>query len=493
MLDVARLARSLREAAHRVFDGRTAYASDEEAITATLSLLETHLLHGRTVYASWTTRLADYLGQLEERLSLTRRSPELAAALRTLRGQLLSADPASKDEIDAAERRLLSEWGSLSARLNGDPALTDTERQVLARELLEAEQLRCEGRMGTGLQRDATQHARITASKLEAYLVDRFDDPSIRVKAFQPLPGGYGKETILFRTEGRAFSGDYVMRRDRDTPTVDNDCHRITKEAPVIRAAFTNGFPVPEVMWCDAVHELLPGGDFLIMKKAPGKGGGNVFGAAGMVQDSLQSVLATCVGKLHALPQQRELGFISDGIKPDLWDMTLQQVTTRYITAYRDLYIAEMIEPTPAVLGMFGYLLSNVPAAPGKPVLLHGDIGFHNLILDDGNLSAVIDWEFAHIGDPAEDIGYIANTVGNSLHWDRFIASYMQAGGAQIDKERLLFFRVWGHLRNLAACQLSTNAYDLGRLDDLRIAHVGHSMTPMFLNAIRDVMDAPPG
>ena len=68
---------------------------------------------------------------------------------------------------------------------------------------------------------------------------------------------------------------------------------------------------------------------------------------------------------------------------------------------------------------------------------------------------------------------------------------YQQAGGMAIDPERLRFFRIWGHLRNLTACQLSTNAYEIGRLHDIKIAHVGHSMTPMFLNAIRSVFDRP--
>jgi aminoglycoside phosphotransferase (APT) family kinase protein len=491
LLDIPRLVGALNQACHRVIGDRHVYASDEEAIAATLALMETRLVRGRENFDAWTGRLASYLGTLTSRLDLPGCAPDLADDLESLRERLLAADPQGKAELDAAEKSLLTAWGLLSARLNADARLPQDERDRMAVELAEAELLRTQERMGVGGLSGAADDTEITAERLAAYLADRFDDASIEVSQFRRLPGGYGKETTLFSVHGRAFSGDYVMRRDRDTPTIDNDCHRIANETPVIQAVFARGFPAPEAMWCDTEHALLKGGDFLIMKRAPGTAGGDVFGSSGKVSDALTSLLATSVGRLHSLPQMRDLGDLTSGIHSALWDKSCKEVTTAYITSFRDLYLQEMAEPSPAVLGLFGYLLTNVPDAPGKPILLHGDVGFHNFIVDDGELSAVVDWEFAHIGDPADDIGYIANTVGGSLDWGRFLELYKQAGGIEIDPERLRFFRIWGHLRNLTACQLSTNAYEIGRLHDIKIAHVGHSMTPMFLNAIRSVFARP--
>lgn len=491
MLDIPRLTKALNQACHRIVGDKIGYATDEEAVAATLALMETRLLHGREVFDRWTLRLDTYLSGLPSRLSLDTAAPDLADELARLRRAIAAADPRGKVALDEAERHLLKAWGLLSAQLNGDDRLPQDERDRMAVELAEAEMLRTEERMGKTVLERGSDSTDITADSLTGYLADRFDDPTIRVSEFKRLPGGYGKETTLFTVQGVQFAGDYVMRRDRDTPTIDNDCHRIANETPVIEAAFAKGFPAPEAMWCDTEHALLPGGDFLIMRRAPGTTGGDVFGSAGQVSDDLTRLLADSVGKLHSLPQMRELGNLTSGIRDDLWDMSCKEVTTHYITSFRDLYLAEMVEPTPAVLGLFGYLLNNVPDAPGEPRLLHGDIGFHNFIVDNGALSAVVDWEFAHIGDPADDIGYIANTVGTSLDWDRFMRLYKEAGGHDIDSERLRFFRIWGHLRNLTASQLSTNAYETGRLHDIKIAHVGHSMTPMFLNAIRSVFARP--
>jgi aminoglycoside phosphotransferase (APT) family kinase protein len=45
-----------------------------------------------------------------------------------------------------------------------------------------------------------------------------------------------------------------------------------------------------------------------------------------------------------------------------------------------------------------------VPAWDGPPVWLHGDIASGNLLVEDGRLSAVIDWGALGVGDPACDL-----------------------------------------------------------------------------------------
>jgi hypothetical protein len=94
----------------------------------------------------------------------------------------------------------------------------------------------------------------LTQDSLQAYLRNRFDDPQLRVTAFRPLAGGFGKLTYLFDVSARELDGGYVMRRDLDDPTFDNDCHRIAKEYALIRAVHALGFPAPEALWLDCEH-----------------------------------------------------------------------------------------------------------------------------------------------------------------------------------------------------------------------------------------------
>ncbi|WP_327753867.1 phosphotransferase family protein (plasmid) [Sphingobium sp. SJ10-10] len=483
----ARLLRSLNQTAANIYGPDVAYASDEEAMLASLKILEVREVHADHLFGGWRDRLLGQLAGLAERLNLAASAPELFARLEAVRASLSSV-PDDPGRREALQQAVMRDWSRLVEALTSDARIPAGERVKIVFETADAELTRIDELCG-GLLPDAQQEdTAVTPERLQRYLVDRFTDDNLRVVDFRPLPGGYGKETILFAVEGDALSGAFVMRRDRDEPTMDNDCHRVVKEYPVIRTAYDHGFPAPEALWVDTDHKLLPGGDFLVMTRAPGTSGGNVHGASGTVDQALVTLLAGSVARLHQLPPMRELGDLTNGIATDLWDLPIGEVTRRYIESIRDLYLSEMAMPSPAVLALYGWLLDNVPDAPGRPVLLHGDIGFHNFIVDDGRLSAVVDWEFSHIGDPADDVGYVRNTAGASLDWSAFMAAYCAAGGPDLDEERVRFFQIWGHVRNLTASQLTTNCFETGRLTELKLGHVGHSMMAGFLRPIRDMM-----
>src|SRR3981081_4692632 len=45
--------------------------------------------------------------------------------------------------------------------------------------------------------------------------------------------------------------------------------------------------------------------------------------------------------------------------------------------------------------------------APARRTLVHGDFRVGNLMVAPGGVSAVLDWELAHVGDPLEDLGWL--------------------------------------------------------------------------------------
>jgi aminoglycoside phosphotransferase (APT) family kinase protein len=275
-------------------------------------------------------------------------------------------------------------------------------------------------------------------------------------------------------------------------PSCENDCHRVRDEYPVVRAAYRRGFPAPEALWLDTEHELLPGGDFIVMRCAPGRTGGNVFRATTRLSTALIDVLADGMVRLHTLPPLLELGDHTDSIRTDLWGLSRSDCVRRYIQGWHDLYLRTAHNPSPVLMSLYGWLFDNIPESPGTPVLLHGDIGFHNMLIDEGRLSALVDWEFAHIGDPAEDVGYVKNTSGG-MDWEAFMARYRAAGGEEIDPVRLHFFQVWGQVRNASASNVTTGKFAEGRIPDLKLAYTGHFHYPHFIRGACDLVEAGPG
>src|SRR5207302_5813172 len=60
-------------------------------------------------------------------------------------------------------------------------------------------------------------------------------------------------------------------------------------------------------------------------------------------------------------------------------------------------------EPHPAIeLGLF-HLRRHLPR-PSARVVCHGDYRIGNFVIDSKGLAGVLDWEFAHLGDPREDL-----------------------------------------------------------------------------------------
>ena len=56
-------------------------------------------------------------------------------------------------------------------------------------------------------------------------------------------------------------------------------------------------------------------------------------------------------------------------------------------------------------------------------VLCHGDYRTGNYLVDEGELSGILDWEFAVWSDPLEDLGWFC-----ARYW-RFDAWHREAGG----------------------------------------------------------------
>lgn len=360
--------------------------------------------------------------------------------------------------------------------------LSPEQRLALLDALVEWETADRERQVATPLSAIEESETEITVDRLAAYLRDRFDEPTLKVTKVQPLSGGFGKQTIIFAAEGRALSGEYVIRRDiGDNAGLDTSCHLIHREYPVIRAAFERGFPAPDALWLDTEHKLLPGGHFIVMRRAAG----SFFGAQTSIPDDLSDILADRMAQLHAIEPLRELGDLTDTIRTELWDLPMRDCVERYIRNWFEFYLREQHTPSPALVALYGWLLDNIPDRQGTPRLIHGDIGFHNFLLHEGRMSALVDWEFAHIGDPAEELGYVKMTVGQSLDWDRFIARYRAAGGKEVSVETLRFYGVWAYVRNASAANILSTRLISGVADDLKLSILPFLHVPPFLKNAR--------
>jgi aminoglycoside phosphotransferase (APT) family kinase protein len=121
----------------------------------------------------------------------------------------------------------------------------------------------------------------------------------------------------------------------------------------------------------------------------------------------------------------------------------------------------EIGEPLPAVELGLRWLRANAPE-PVEAGLVHGDFRLGNFIVDADGLAAVIDWELAHLGDPAEDIGWLCirswrfgnddRPVAGLGQLDDFLSAYQAAGGKPADRERVRYWEAFGNVKWAIIC-----------------------------------------
>ena len=61
-----------------------------------------------------------------------------------------------------------------------------------------------------------------------------------------------------------------------------------------------------------------------------------------------------------------------------------------------------------AVGAAAAWLRSNVPPVPTATALCHGDAGVGNFLFAGDKVTALLDWEFAHVGAPQDDLAWVA-------------------------------------------------------------------------------------
>src|SRR3546814_16594267 len=113
---------------------------------------------------------------------------------------------------------------------------------------------------------------------------------------------------------------------------------------------------------------------------------------------------------------------------------------------------------SPALSQTRQWLWDNIPADDKGPSLLHGDVGFHNILFDEDRITALLDWELTFLGHPAKDLAQLHNMVVAHLPWDRFMGWYRSAGGEAVAQRAILYFQIFSGFNYLLVCELARQA-----------------------------------
>ncbi|WP_114951592.1 phosphotransferase family protein [Sphingosinicella terrae] len=299
-----------------------------------------------------------------------------------------------------------------------------------------------------------------------AYLRGRFpDDPEIAAGRIVPVPGGRSKGTILIDIASAKGAREIVVRKDFEASVTGTS---VTYEYPVVRAAFDAGLPVPEPLWLETDTGPV-GGSFIAFARVPGRAMGTLFESD--ASPAFVRAFAAALGRLHAL--DIEAAGLADTLT---WGREAHPVRAM-LDSFYDRYRRNVV-PTPLMDSAFAWLRGQLDAIGDERALVHGDAGLHNTLGEGDRLTALLDWEFAHAGDPAEDLTYCKYLVERILPWTEFMEAYVAAGGRPIPDARMNFFTVWRTLHLSILTGGARKLFESGGDQDLRIASIGYNTFP---------------
>jgi aminoglycoside phosphotransferase (APT) family kinase protein len=304
------------------------------------------------------------------------------------------------------------------------------------------------------------------AAGVAEVLAERTGERPSRVE-LSPIPGGASRETWLIEAGDRR----YVLRRD---PPGSESLVPIGDEFALIVAAAEAGTPVPEPLAFEP-----DGGRFetagMLMAEVEGTSvAPRILRKPDYesAREQLPGQLAQALARIHAIEPTS-----LDGVLPAIAaDPALAQIEEW------ERHLDAIGEPLPAVELGLRWLRANAPE-PADARLVHGDFRLGNFIVDRHGLAAVIDWELAHLGDPAEDIGWLCIRswrfgndelpVAGVGELDQFLASYESAGGSPIDAERLRFWEVLGNVKWAIICARQAHDHLTGVRRSHELASLG--------------------
>ncbi|WP_099023638.1 phosphotransferase family protein [Mycolicibacterium palauense] len=282
---------------------------------------------------------------------------------------------------------------------------------------------------------------------------------------------------------------EWVMR-EPPPGSANGNAHDVEREAHILTALATTDVPVPRVV---GTGKSPAGSPFLMMER--------VQGTPLETEDEARTLSPA---------QRRELGI---SVAETLGRLHRLDVSTLGITASNTPYVVRQLRRVSAAWERVGaesrhdrawravYAgLSDRMPEPAPPVIMHGDYRLSNLLVSEGRITAVLDWELCTIGDPFADLAWLLDDwrpadepaivmpsptrAGEFPDRDEMVAVYQQITGfgtADLDYYRA--FSQWRAASLLEGVRARRIAGAMGTHASIEPEHLEHSIGVLLASA----------
>lgn len=188
---------------------------------------------------------------------------------------------------------------------------------------------------------------------------------------------------------------------------------KFISEQKVMDLARKNLVPTPKVIGVNTDCTIIPGWTFSLSERLPGNPVASKENQGQRVPDLLVYQAGRVLRKINAIPT-KGYGMLNEKLEGyyDSWeDYVLRQFDKAPLQPFIDkgLLSQRDIDAAIAFINENKNLLTNAPRQ-----LLHGDFSLGNMLVSDGKIAGMLDFENASSGDPLWDIAYFRNYTADS-------------------------------------------------------------------------------
>jgi aminoglycoside phosphotransferase (APT) family kinase protein len=279
------------------------------------------------------------------------------------------------------------------------------------------------------------------------------------VESMRLLAGGASKEAWAVDA-----GGEQLLVRRASGGVIHQMTLTLEQEFRVLEAALAAGVTVPRPV---AYLGELGGREAFAMERIEGETIGRRI-----VRDpppGLPDEMAEQLARIHAI---EPLDFLSRGDVIERMYSELDSVG----------------EPHPAIEYGLAWVRERLRPS-SEPTFCHGDFRIGNLAVEGGRLVAVLDWEFAHVGDPVEDVawplvrawrfGADDRRLGGVGEVEPYVARYRELTGRDVSGEELDVWEVLGNVKWAIGCLTQCRRHLNGQERSVEYAVLGRMAAEM--------------
>ena len=316
----------------------------------------------------------------------------------------------------------------------------------------------------------------------------------VKVSDLHRLATGHSNDTffmnLIFQERNNSLKHkEFILRLPPEGPGL-FDAYDLCKQYRIMEALSETPIPVPKMIGLEQ-NESVIGRPFFIMEKVNGicieYFSSDIPDYTPEMVRAMDEKFVDMLAALHSL-NWRKLGL--DFLEEP------EDYITRLIDSWESRFRELQKKPLPAIDHIIRWLRNNKPEPSPRITLIHGDYKCGNVLWDQNNIAALLDWEMTSIGDPIADLGYMnfnrrhapggLALMPGALPQTELIERYQEKSGIKVHD--LAYFEVLEMFKLVGILYSGTRLFETGKSDDLRFVLFGGFLM-LLLEDIYQIID----